>query len=340
MIGKLFPWALCLACGCWTSESEDPSDPGPGPFDDGNGDGAPDAIGNDPMLDRDWNPDDHDADGLPNDLDVDDDNDGILDGAPAPDLVAAVRPIAEAECEAVASCCDAGWSAQALGNCAIQTTGRLTVALAQGWSEGLLMAERDGLETCLAAQAFSCASAEPRTAPYGCSEYLVGTQSLRGACHRSIECDPAAYCETEDTLGEPAVGPGPYQLVVHLPSRGFQLKACLPDAEVGGTCSPSAGQCSDGLHCQRSDAGDFCVLTVGEGGNCTVAGTAWRADDCGSMLFCDDTAAVCVPERAARAPCRENRECLSSECDIRTGQCEEFVFPYDYCDEGRSFDAG
>lgn len=332
---------FCLAYGCYGSESEGEPEPR-GPFDDVDGDGAPDEIGNDPVLDHDWSPDDHDLDGLPNDDDLDDDNDGILDDAPPPDLVTVVRPIAAADCEAVASCCEAGWSAGALENCTIQTTGRLVLAVSQGWSEGFVVVDPGGLESCLAAQGFSCATPDTRTLPYGCSEYLIGTRSVRETCYRSIECEPAAYCETERQLAQLRLGPGPYQATVSMAPGMFQLMTCLADAQVGEVCGPQGGECAQGLHCQRSDAGDACVVTAGAGAGCTVAGTSERADDCGSGLYCDDNADIplCMPEGDALASCRENRECLSGECDVRTEQCEPPVFPFDYCGEGSAFDAG
>lgn len=335
-------WALGWAPGCYDMASE-PPEPRPGRFDDRDEDGAPDAIQNDPVLDDHWvgdHPGDHDADGLTDDVDVDDDNDWILDDAAPADLVAAVRPIAAAECEAVASCCSGGWLAVSLEHCAVEATGRLVLALAQGWADGVLTVDPVGLEGCLAAQTLACDAPETRIVPHGCGRYLVGSQSVRGACQRSAECSTGSFC-TGDALpaeGVAALGPGPYQ--VELWEQPPADPVCLPFSEEGEACGPQSGRlCGEGLHCQRSDALSSCVVTIAAGGACSVFGTVERADDCGQGLFCDDLggAGHCRPKGTGGAACQEDRECLSESCDVRAEACGEAVPVFDFCAEGDSY---
>jgi hypothetical protein len=340
---------VAATVGCYDTGSSPAGEGPPGRFDDRNDDGVPDQMEEDPSLDdndrdpTDNPPGDFDADGIEDDIDVDDDNDWILDAVPRAPLVAALRPIARADCEKVASCCSVGWSAAAVEHCAIETTGRVAVALAQGWVDGWVTVDEQGLDDCLSAQDFDCDVPPPRARrmPFECRQYLVGHRSPRSACNRTVECDAGTFCTGDITLGDQPneLGPGPYDIDFWDGAPGSHDGMCLSYAAEEEACDPSRGPiCSGGFKCQESDAGNWCVEVAGEGEECAVAGTRERADNCASGLFCSADAVSCLGLAPGGTACLEGRECSSGSCNGRSQLCDDALPLFDYCAEGVAFE--
>jgi hypothetical protein len=337
--------AVVMLGSCY--QGDDPVTEPPSPYSDADHNGIPDVVEGDPSLDdndRDPSnnpPGDFDGDGLADDSDVDDDNDWILDEVAPADLVAAVQPIARAECEAVASCCAGGWSSTALDRCALQSTGRMAVALAQSWVDGWVTVEPSGLDACLAAQSFSCdLPPRVRRMPHDCRAYLVGHRTERSGCNRTPDCQDSSFCTGDTDPGDvpSEIGPGPYDLDFWIGSHWAQERICLPYSLASETCEPVGRVfCAAGLKCLESDEGSWCVEPVYEGGECQVVGTVERADDCAEGLACDDEQEACVSLVSGGQPCVENRDCRSRSCDPRTQLCAEPLPPFDYCGEGARY---
>jgi hypothetical protein len=333
-------WSTGLALAACYGSNGRTTDPTPSPYEDRDGDGAPDLIGPDPFTqDRCIScVDDNDADTIPDDRDVDDDNDGILDERPDAQLVDAVRPIAQAECEAVSRCCGEGWSEAAFQNCSIGTTGTLVVALAQGWSDGFVEVDQAGLDDCVAAQELDCDQVAPRLAPFRCGAYLAGLRGEQALCYRSVECSAGLFCAAEFPFAHEIVGPAPYRVTEAIlpPELGA---VCVPRADLGHACGSDGPACAEGLDCRPVHEGT-CIVARPEGEVCTVSGDVARTDDCAAGLYCDDSSApaACVRALEVAQPCLEDRQCASGRCDLRLQACDQNTSPVDACSEGRRYD--
>lgn len=338
---------LASLLGCYDADKGPGETPDAGGTSDGSRyrdsdeDGVPDAFAPDPDIEENdtGDPDDNDNDGWADGVDLDDDNDDILDDAPDPSLVSALRPVARAECEAVAACCQTWWSEAAISNCTLWNTGLLVVSLAQSWAEGLFSLDQAGQPDCVAAQALDCDSADPLDAPHGCGTYLIGHQDERRLCYQSVDCSQGFACAGRGPEG-PDIGPGPYQ--VSAPPRGQASEGqCLERIQLGDSCAGPeeyVGSCAEGLECFGDEP--TCRRRAGDGEACTIEGEINRFDDCERHLFCDlvGDALFCRERLAVGASCAENRECSSNSCDLRQAVCVDFPPPIDFCGEGEAYE--
>jgi hypothetical protein len=329
---------LPLANGCYSSPK---SHVDPDPYADQDGNGVPDAIGPDPELYDGWiDPpaNDHDRDGLTDDVDVDDDNDLVLDDAPDQALVDAVKPIAHAQCEASAPCCltsDEQW----LERCELRTTGNLVLALAQSWADGFVAVDPAALDPCLAALGVDCSTLEPRPGLSGCASYLVGQQrGERAACDRSVDCAPGFACtlEAPGVLHDPQAVIDPHPFVLTLWSggqRNMNDGVCLPLLEPGDPCLLIDQVCEDGLVCDERLDPPACLEVAPLGSACRVFGVSPSSDNCETGTYCDSPDdGHCVAWLSAGDGCVEDRDCGSHDCDARSGTCVGDAPVIDLCE--------
>ncbi len=209
--------------------------------------------------------------------------------------VAGVRPLFEASCAKVFSCCNPSQATLALGPSAgtpEQCVAVLEDRMARGLNPTELGSEYDFFLEMdwpdvgdLATLLESGRAVIDQEAIDACAALIAG-----------IECREFAY--------------GHYGYGIPLEDTCLAKASCRPEnwvvgvAEEGEPCNTEADydECGKGLYCEGDDAG-VCVRGGTAGDRCI------SADDCGPGAFCDIDSGVCSAVCALGAPCDDDSDC-------------------------------
>jgi hypothetical protein len=265
------------------------------------------------------------------------------------ELVEALRPVTEAECDWLFSCCTAGerlWSlgpsvisadtcaarledAVMTGNVPTELSGTpaaLLLPAALELSEGRVTLDDEGLALCLASirdrpcnvyapPPMACVPGDPPAVDDPCdpSNIYVGTVPVGGECNPSYgwACAPGTVCESFGSKG-----------------------VCARRSADGETCS-SDGDCGEGLLCTWTTG--LCAPGSGPGGACgyvdpdePVPGT--ETIRCADGLDCDPVTMRCVPPCFPGARCDDEDDC-PAELVCAGSLCRAPGSPGDPCED-------
>jgi hypothetical protein len=222
-------------------------------------------------------------------------------------------------CEALApegaSCqettaCDLGLQCQA-SQCAPPPAGGCADAAACG---NLALCADERLCAARAAEGEACTTDETCATGLGCDPATLLCVPFPGdgqPCQNGTLCGPGLACDNDFGNCAPLPGDGapcafgPFGPSVCASGLGCVNGTCGPLPVLGEPCTVD-NRCADGLGCDYTPSGSFCVALKDEGGDCQ------NDFVCSAGLHCDFGTGTCAPDYATGAPCSAGNECGKS----------------------------